>query len=374
MKLFPHIILLLLLLLISCDKEEPEFIDSLPGCTSTTIFTHLPIQENDILRFIPLGNYNPPAHTFPTSHHYFDIQKGKGNIPVYAPFDGWMINVTEYVSGMASFTEYAFEIAPCKEIKVNYGHISQLDPDIASRLGNPNDTETYTTGGVTYTTNNYKTEIAISAGQQIGEVFDIPEVTGIDFGMIDTRVNLPFIKPSRFDQYGYVNAVSFLDYSTQAIKDFLYQKIQFDNGGYPLRSTPPLAGEICYDVAGTVQGLWFNPDEPTTPEDPHLSLIKNNFTPEKNVFSVGISINSLPSTAYEFLPGETGTHNRAFDQIMDDQIYSFSGFTDIWGQPNAPGVVILIQLLDDETLRIEKQTDSDGPPWNFSNMSTDFKR
>jgi len=374
MKILQCIFPILVLLLIGCDKEKVDFVDTLPECKSTTIFTHLPIQEDDILRFIPLGNYNPPGHTFPTSHHYFDIQKGKGNIPVYAPFDGWMINVSEYVSGMAGFTEYAFEIVPCKEIKVKYGHISQLDQDISSQLGSPHDTETYTTGGVTYTTNNYKTEIAISAGQQIGEVFDIPEVTGIDFGMIDTRVNLPFINPSRFDQYGYVNAVSFLDYSTQTIKNILYQKIQFNNGGYPLRTTAPLAGEICYDVAGTVQGLWFKPGEPTTPEDPHLSLIKNNFKPEKNVFSVGTSVNSLPSTAYEFLPVETGTHNRAFDQIADDQIYSFSGFTNIWGEPNAPGVVILLQLVDGETMRIEKQTENDGPPWSFTNKVATFKR
>jgi hypothetical protein len=71
---------------------------------------------------------------------------------------------------------------------------------------------------------------------------------------------------------------------------------------------------------------------------------------------------------------ETGTHNRSFDQITDDQIYSFSGFTNIWGEPNATGFVILIQLVDDETLRIEKQTEGDGPPWNFTNNFTEFER
>ena len=374
MKKIKLILPILILLLTGCDKDEADFIDSLPACNSTSIFTNLPIQEDNILRFIPLGNYNPPGHTFPTSHHYFDIEKGKGNIPVYAPFDGWIVYVSEYGSDMASITEYALEMVPCKEVKVKYGHISQLHQDIASLLGNPQETDSYTTGGVTYTSNIYKTEIAVSAGQQIGEVFDIPETTGIDFGMIDTRESLPFINPSRFNNSGLVNAVSFLDYSTQNIKDILYQKIQFDNGGYPLRTTPPLAGEICYDVAGTVQGLWFNPGEPTTPEDPHLSLIKNNFIPEKNVFSVGTSINSLLPTAYEFLPMETGTHNRSFDQITDDQIYSFSGFTNIWGEPNATGFVILIQLVDDETLRIEKQTEGDGPPWNFTNNFTEFER
>ena len=33
-----------------------------------------------------------------------------------------------------------------------------------------------------------------------------------------------------------------------------------------------------------------------------------------------------------------------------------------------------MQLVDNETLRVEQQTDSDGPPWSFKSKYKDFKR
>jgi hypothetical protein len=95
---------------------------------------------------------------------------------------------------------------------------------------------------------------------------------------------------------------------------------------------------------------------------------------------MGTSVPGIPSLAYEFYPVESGTHNRPFNQVTaDGQIYSFSDFYNIWDQlitdftfPSEN--VILMQLIDQETLRIEKQTKSDGPPWSFRNNYRDFSR
>ena len=119
---------------------------------------------------------------------------------------------------------------------------------------------------------------------------------------------------------------------------------------------------------------------PVAPEDPHLSLILNNFDPRKNVISMGTSVPGIPSLAYEFYPEESGIHNRAFNKITNDgKIYTFSSFVNIWDQPitdfQFPSEnVILMQLVDYETLRVEQQTDSDGPPWSFKNNFKDFRR
>lgn len=99
------------------------------------------------------------------------------------------------------------------------------------------------------------------------------------------------------------------------------------------------------------------PGAEVAPEDPHLSFILNNFNPPKNVISMGTSVPGIPSLAYEFYPEETGNHNRPFNQITNDgKIYTFSTFVNIWDQPitdyDFPSEnVILMQLVDDETLR-----------------------
>lgn len=95
---------------------------------------------------------------------------------------------------------------------------------------------------------------------------------------------------------------------------------------------------------------------------------------------MGTSVPGLPSLAYEFYPADNGDHNRRFDQVTaDGKIYSYSGFSNIWEEPMTDFTfpsenVILIQLIDAQTLRVEQQTQSDGPPWAFKNRFRDFHR
>jgi hypothetical protein len=380
MKNHSIVLLLLVFFFSGCNKDE-DFIDSLDSCSGNIVFTHFPIDMKHVINFEPLGHYNPPGHVFPSDHHYFNIEHGFGNIDIYAPCDGYIVYVTENQLPAPINKEYAFELVACKEIKIKYGHVSRLDNSILDQLGEVDNTESYSTGGQTYNLKIYETRIEVKAGQKIAELLDIPEVSGLDFGSIDTRVKLPFINPDRWENYGYINTVSFINYASSEIKYYMYNMIQFDNGeGYLSRQTPPLAGEICYDVEGTAQGMWFFEGAPTTPEDPHLGLLRNNYYPEKDVISMGTSVPGLLPIAYEFYPEDTGTHNRSFDDITaDGQIYTFSQFTNIWNLPIEKFAfpsdhIILMQLVDSQTLRIEQQTTSDGPPWNFTGKAVDFNR
>ncbi|MDZ7633110.1 MAG: hypothetical protein U5L72_01135 [Bacteroidales bacterium] len=36
--------------------------------------------------------------------------------------------------------------------------------------------------------------------------------------------------------------------------------VQTGNEGYLQRKVPPFEGEVCYDMEGTIQGLWFMPE------------------------------------------------------------------------------------------------------------------
>lgn len=379
MKKIWLIYLTLAVILNGCKKEE-DFLESLPECSSDIVFTHSPISEEDIIRFIPLGHYHPPAHVFPTSHHYIDVKRGVGSIPVYAPCDGWIVYVSENQLPPPYNMEYAIELWACKSIMIKYGHISRLDDTILSQLGTVKKTDSYTTGGTTYNLKIYEPRIQVKAGDKIAELPDMQDITGIDFGTIDKRKKISLVRPDRWGDYGYINAVSFLHYASPEIRNIFLDMVQYGNEGYLQRHTPPFEGQICYDVAGTAQGIWFFPGNPVAPEDPHLALIRNNFKPEKNVFSMGTSVPGLPPIAYEFYPETTGLHNRSFDQVVaDGQIYTYSGFSNIWEEPITNYTfpeenVILIQLIDTETLRIEQQTVSDGPPWSFKNNYRDFKR
>jgi hypothetical protein len=372
-------IFLLVVALVSCHNNE-DFIETLPSCTNDTIFTHFPIDMDYVISFEPLGHYNPPGHVFPTDHHYFNIRRGEGNVDIFAPCDGWITTVFEYAAQGELQREYAFEIYACREVWVKYGHISRLEDFILDELGEPDLEDTYTTGGVTYHTKNFKTEIKVEAGQKIGRLLDIEYVSGMDFGTFDLRQKLPFVNLSRWGNYGYFNTVSFLNYASQEVRTRIYNLIQFENEGLPLRTTPPLEGQVCYDVQGTAQGLWFVPGKDKYPEDPHLALIRNNFFPEKNVISMGTSVPGLEPIPYEFYPEHSGTHNRSFDEITaDGKIYSFDSFTNFSNGPLeefhfSHDKIILIQLVDELTLKIEVQDKSNGPPWVFGPNAVVFKR
>jgi hypothetical protein len=376
------IILLLALIIMmpaGCEKEK-DFVQTLPACSSDIIFTRSPVDAQDLIRFIPLGHYRPPPHVFPTSHHYIDVVRETESVPVYSPCDGWILSVTERQLPPPEDVEYSIRLWACREVMIMYGHIPRLDPSILSQLGKVSTTESYTTGGEHYQLNVYEPRIQVRAGDKIAELSGPPGIAGMDFGTEDKRVSLPLANPARWKEYTYAHAVSFLDYATQEIRDLYYETVQFRNDGYLQRRTPPLEGRVCWDVAGTAQGVWVAPGRELYPEDPHLALIRSNFKPEKHVISMGTSVPGIPSLAYEFYPMESGHHNRRFDQVTaDGSIYSYSGFSNIWEEPITDFTfpsenVILIQLIDAQTLRVEQQTTSDGPPWAFKNNFRDFLR
>ncbi len=356
------------------EDDEKSTWENLPSCSSDPIFTHLPMDKENILNFIPLGAYNPPGHVFPTDHHYFDKKMDKGVTDIYAATDGWIISVSKVESTGWSTTQYSLELAPCNKIKIKYGHLTVLDPNILNQLGSKDGSEFYTTGGDTYEMSNYNTKIFVKAGDKIAQLLDLPDASGIDFGSIDLRTTPIFINPDRFDNFGYINTVSLVNYATPQIKTTLYNFIQYNNETTPLRTATPIEGQFAYDVPGSVQGLWFKPNTSTTPEDPHLALIKNPYSSNRYVFSMGTSVTGLTPQPYEFVPEANGSQNRKFDEIIDYQIYSYTNFKGFWGEDIAPGVVILIQKTPQGTLKIEKQTSSDGPFWNFTSNVVEFER
>src|SRR5947207_4792604 len=84
----------------ACGGRNPVGPDSAADSQSGTVFAlrASPVDPSFVDFILPLGNLNPPSHTFPTDHIYFYVgflrPEARG-VPVFAPGDG---NVTAIIS------------------------------------------------------------------------------------------------------------------------------------------------------------------------------------------------------------------------------------------------------------------------------------
>jgi hypothetical protein len=334
-------------------------------------FTVLPISETDFKGFVPLGNLNPSGHTFPTDHHYFYLTDCcTTKYPVYSPGHVWItqVSLSEHVTD--GYSDYSITLNPCQEVYGILGHVSELSASLLDQIGAFPDSgcSTYSTGGKTYRMCSKDVMIEVAAGIEIGKAGGNPGQYALDFGVYDTRVSQSFVNPGRFSQARYLYGVSAIDYFSSGLQTILENRAGNSDGTIH-RTIAPIGGTIVNDVAGTIQGLWFKPGQPTYPEDPHLALVFDNVDPTKPCFSVGTSQVGLGSGVYSFTPTSSGTINRQFNQVTADGTLSI--YQDF---PSSPGTVILVQLINDSQLRVEKQTTSDGPPWAFTVNAVDYER
>ena len=217
---------------------------------------YVPLALEDVIRIVPLGHYSPSGHVFPTSHHYIDIIRGKGSIPIYAPCDGWITFVTENQLPPPFNVGYSVTLWACRDIMVKFSHVPRLDESILNQLGKITKTDTYSTGGKTFNLNVYEPRIEVKAGDRIGELPDMSGITGVDFGTIDKRKILPLVNPGRWGEYDYKYAVSFLNYTTTEIRNFYFDVVQNGNEGYFQRK--------CHRLKARFAMMWMSPATATS--------------------------------------------------------------------------------------------------------------
>ena len=345
-------------------------------CGSEPIFTASPLDIDRISYIVPLGNLNPPSHTFPTDHIYFHITRQEGAdrtdvATLYSPGDLTItgIRASEHVN--AGFADYNIFLEPCDDITVMFYHASSLSQDIfgdtSLSAGWTRDSE-YTTGGETYRLWNKKYQIKVRAGDIIGTAGGNPGQWALDLGVYDRRyVPDMMANPGRWAQVRYQRAVCPLSlYEKGPELDRLIALVQRDK----VESEEMPCGSVLQDIPGTSQGIWFlSGTKETYPEDPHLALVRSNIHPGQAVFSVGNSVLNLNSGTYEFLPENSGRLNRDFPDITPDgQIYAF--------QVNGFGGIIILHMPDSETLWFEALAGATADPESrsFTENKTVFIR
>jgi hypothetical protein len=326
---------------------------SLASCSAAKeFFTQPPFAISAISGWVPLGNLNPPAHTFPTDHQYIYLKSAQST-PLVAPGTVAVtrVSVTKYLTA-APFEDYAITFQPCREVAAEFGHVRTLSPTLASQVGAiDQQCNTYSPApGQTVTQcTSKRIAVTVAAGAPLGTA------SGLDLSLFDNRVApIRFANDARWqtntDGFDRFHVVAFSDYYAEPARSAVRSVLgSFD--GKTLRTVEPVGGTIATDVAGTAQGAWFFGAQPTYPESPHLAIVPDQVTPTRIGVSLGTSHPNFAAQSYGFDPVTNGYANRDPSQvtvatgIVCWELNFFSGT----GRVGAA----LVQLMDAKTLRLE---------------------
>ena len=349
----------------------------LANCGAAPMLTVSPVDINIIRDLTPLGNLNPPGHTFPTDHLYFYAYfevTAPELIPVLSPGDVVVSEVTKQtrLSGAPSVPEYSMTFFPCADLNLYFAHVV-LTPELIAQIGPFGTCNQYTAGGDTYESCTKRLNIKINAGTMIGSMGGINGNT-IDFGGYDRRVpQLPFINPARSfgngTEFGQNRTICPVDYFVPSVAASLRARF---SGLFGKRTIEPLCGSIMQDLPNTAQGRWFFNE--TMQDEPHLALVHDNVDPRIAVISVGTSIPSLPTRYWGFTPATSGRVNADFPRVTADGLtYCYQTFVGA----TSPIRHVLIQLISATRVRIEGFTGAlcgDPSTWAFTAGAREFAR
>jgi hypothetical protein len=207
--LLPAIILIIVM--IGACKKDNETPVSEP-----VLFIRSPVDTIYIKSATPLGNINPPGHTFPTDHMYFYLQ-GADFVPIYS-IAGGTIEHFRYNEGS---DDYSVEIKYSPSCSYYFDHVA-----------NP----------LAYVEEGYGLEAGILLG------YCKTNRGAFDLGVIDYDVVNGFIIPERYLEKTLHCADPYL-YFTDSVRNILYIK--------NARIKEPRGGTINYDIDGSLSGNWF---------------------------------------------------------------------------------------------------------------------
>lgn len=180
------------------------------------VFTDSPLAFENLKHVIPLGNLNPPGHTFPTDHAYFEKVDHAKAYPVIAPAAGTIVWMLSRDGGEAKI------MVRCTPTLSYY--LDHVIPDAEIVKGAP-----------------------VTAGARLGVTSD--RGAAIDLGVVDERVTRTgFVRPERYPS-DTLHAVSPFPLFAEPVRGRLYALID--------RKGDDKDGRIDLDVKGRLVGNWF---------------------------------------------------------------------------------------------------------------------
>ena len=186
-------------------------------------FTNLILNFEHFERIIPLGQLNPPGHTFPTDHVYF-VLTGSSR-PIYAPTRSKVL----FIESAGDYGDGAIRMAVTDSVTYYLGHI--------------------------FVNENLKVGDVVEAGTQIG-------ISGntvcVDFGVLNKNIENNFINSNYPITTLYGDKP--LTYYSQELRSQLYSLVKpASPAGYSeyVYDGGVTDGNFVYDVQNTLCGNWF---------------------------------------------------------------------------------------------------------------------
>ncbi|MBL0171701.1 MAG: hypothetical protein IPP90_13440 [Gemmatimonadaceae bacterium] len=340
----------------------------LAACSAGPFLTVPLVAASSIQVVAPLGNLNPPGHTFPTDHIYLYMAV----FPVAISAPGNLVITDVLVQhrtggGQADLDDYAVTFFPCSDVMMQLAHVARLATQLSAKVGDLSGGcgSSYQLAGFTYQQCRKSVNVAMSTGEVMGTT-----AATLDVLARDRRITIAYVNASRLSDsvgaFGDKHVACPIDYFEASIADPLRAKLGI---GSALRTTPPVCGDVAQDVPNTAAGRWFRIGSPTYPEEPHLALVHDNFNPALGVFSVGSSIPSLSARTYTFTPAATGRVNLDFRYVTtigETECYVVSA-----------NQRVLLQLTSTTRLRIQgigPGTCGDPSTWILGAGAVEFER
>lgn len=346
------------------------------------IITYPIMDKGAIKGLVPLGNSNPPGHTFPVDHIYFAGDKGT-KYNVYAAGDGIITNLTKVTDygmdgevvneGITVTIKYCDTISLVNAIP---GTESKLISDVTEKMSSK-DCKTVPGKHEGQSKNEfcgYSLNIPVKASDIIATTDgkEFPEIWALDYN----RVLEPNVDWERYNSPYYQYAFCFFDMYPKDLKDYYYNlfgnyqglesKDKLEKDGKKLEFIPfiprtiePRCGKVMQNINGTAKGDWFgvgrDDKSETTVNTYDLALIEDNQDPIYERIVIGGNITE-PSVL-SFIPKHTGNINRAFEEVKaDGKTYCYNEELNNLRGGWWSGGKIVLKLVDDHHLNIEKQS------------------
>jgi len=338
-----------------CKSNNEKQADIVLGSLAT-----VPFVIDDISGIVPMGNLNPPGHTFPTKHTYSYFKSPGSPKSLFAPGLLTVYQISRFrttISGIAK-DDYKIELGNPKGRNLFFAHVSSLSSKLQTATGNFSDAvcENYTTGGSNINYCRKPVNVDVQDNEIIGTGGDSPTSYNIDMGAFDNGT-----------------AICPLDLFTPGAKALMLPLFG-NTDGTIRRTVNPICGEWNLDMAGTAQGNWYRTGEPRNPEDKHIALVKDNVQTQLPRISIGSNFFDLPSGLYFFDTQNTGLINRAFEQVTNDGNAYCYDLKYIYGA-SVPNTSIILKLENNNKLSIEKRNcNCSCMPYNFTAAKLSFEK
>ena len=347
-----------------------------------------------ISQLIPLGNVNPPGHTGPVDHIYFATEF-RGRIPLLAPADGWITNLTEILkadsSGKYIPTGFVVRYIICDGLVLDFASYTSLIKPLTDQISSKNSGCKYGIvkpghsggpEGQCYYSVNYK----VKSGEEIGWVQAVKNGEGYDlpFEIWAANYNIPARSDVNWAYYNddrYAHSMCTFDLYAGDLKKAFFSKF----GGMVVtgkdkskqftlvrRTIEPICGQVNQDVVGTIQGMWFGgtyQGESIEFQGKGVAFLHNNIDPRKGEISIGGEVTGTAGVIM-FKPTHSGKIDREPSEVKSDgAIYCYNPGEGGW---NISGK-ILVQLIDSHHMRVEHLAGSCGTGEAFQ-RAFDYQR